>query len=187
MSELGAILLSAGIPDRDSDPTSIEAAIDALVTQTVHDRELVFGGHPAITPIVDRAARALNAQHHVYLYQSRWFEAQVPEAARTFEHLIWTEKRSTLAESLTVMRKEMIGSRSFAAAVLIGGGDGLIEECSIFEDLHPDRPIFAIASTSGAAQKLLDKTPQDETVRHALVTNKNYSELFQQILSLKNP
>ncbi|MBW4540414.1 MAG: hypothetical protein KME43_14895 [Myxacorys chilensis ATA2-1-KO14] len=193
MSELAPIFLSAGIPDRDldrypADPIAIREAILALVTQTVRDRELVFGGHPAISPLVDHASRTLEAQHHVYIYQSRWFENVIPDVAKAFPNLIWTQKKSTLEESLTVMRREIIGSRPFAAAVFIGGMGGLFEECTIFKELHPNKPIFPIASTLGAAQILFeqDECSQNEEIRQALATNKRYRALFRKILPSSN-
>ena len=190
MNKLVAVFLSASIPDREpfidnSDPIAIREAILALVTQTVRDRELVFGGHPAISPLVDHASCTLEAQHHVYIYQSRWFEDKVPDVAKAFENLIWTEKQDTLEQSLTVMRREMIGSRPFAAAVFIGGMGGLFEECAIFKELHPNKPIFPIASTLGAAQILFEQNvdSQGHEIRQALATNKRYRALFRQILS----
>lgn len=189
MTKLDAIFLSAGIPDREperyqSDPIAIREAILALVTQTVRDRKLVFGGHPAISPLVDHASRTLEAQHHVYIYQSRWFEAVIPEVAKSFKNLIWTEKKDTLEESLTAMRREMIGSRPFAAAVFIGGMGGLFEECAIFKELQPGKPIFPIASTLGAAQMLFNQNEgsPDPEIRQSLVTNKRYRSLFRKIL-----
>jgi hypothetical protein len=56
------IFLSASIPDRDpyvrdSDPLAIREAVLALVAVTVRERRLVFGGHPAISPLVEHAAQ----------------------------------------------------------------------------------------------------------------------------------
>jgi hypothetical protein len=41
----------------------------------------------------DHAARTLGTQKNVYIYQSRWFEDQIPEVAKAFDNLIWTEKK----------------------------------------------------------------------------------------------
>jgi SLOG cluster3 family len=189
MSKLESIFLSASIPHREpyvhnSDPIAIREAILALVTQVTHDHELVFGGHPAISPLVDHAARTLGTQKNVYIYQSRWFEDQIPEVAKAFDNLIWTEKKSTRDESLIAMREEMIGSRPFSSAVFIGGMEGILAECEIFKALHPDKPLFPIASTLGATRELFDRHegPQGEDLRDALVTNKRYRGLFRKIL-----
>ncbi|RCJ42730.1 hypothetical protein A6770_07580 [Nostoc minutum NIES-26] len=189
MKKLEPVFLSASIPHREpyvhnSDPLLIREAILALVAVVVRSRELVFGGHPAISPLVDHASRTLNAQDNFYIYQSRWFEDVIPEVAKNFKNLIWTDKRYSREESLTLMRTEMIGSRSFGAAVFIGGMEGIVEECEIFKKLHPDKPIFPVASTLGAALELFNagEGPQDDFIREELRANKRYRGLFRKIL-----
>jgi hypothetical protein len=186
---LAPIFLSASIPDRlpyleNSDPLLIREAVLALVAVTVRKRELVFGGHPAISPLVEHAARTLGGLENVFIYQSRWFEDIIPEVAKKFKNLVWTERGSSREESLRIMREEMIGSRPFCAAVFIGGMEGILEECSIFKALHPGKPVFPVASTLGAAQELLEagEGPQDREMREELKTNKRYRELFRTIL-----
>jgi hypothetical protein len=190
MNNFEAIFLSASIPDRhpylqSSDPIAIREAILALVTQTVRDRQLVFGGHPAISPLVDLASHSLNSRHQVYIYQSLWFEDLIPDVAKAFQNLIWTDRKNTREESLTEMRRQMIGSRPFAAAIFIGGMEGLFEERDIFKELHPGKPLFPIASTLGAAKDLFDQDEglQNEEIRLELATTKRYRGLFRKILS----
>lgn len=186
---LAPIFLSASIPDRlpyleNSDPLLIREAVLALVAVTVRQRELVFGGHPAISPLVEHAARTLGGLENVYIYQSRWFEDKIPEVAKKFKNLVWTRRGNSREESLRIMREEMISSRPFCAAVFIGGMEGILEECRIFKELHRGKPVFPIASTLGAAQQLLvaGEGPPDREMREALRTNKRYRELFRTIL-----
>ena len=188
---LNPIFLSASIPDREpyvhhSDPVLIREAILALVSVTVCDRELVFGGHPAISPLVDYASRSLGAEDNVFIYQSRWFEDVIPDVAKEFGNLIWTERGPDRQTSLYIMRREMICSKPFAAAVFIGGMEGVEEECDLFKENYGNsKPIFPIASTLGAAWNLFNRGegPPDDNLREALKSSKRYSALFRSLLS----
>src|SRR5690348_1686153 len=109
------VFLSASVPNQKPfsdrfDPLAIREAIIALAAVTLRDRELVFGGHPAISPLVEHAATSLGALEHVHIYQSRFYEDRIPEVARKFKNLHWTDLKGNEAESLTAMRQEMIGS-----------------------------------------------------------------------------
>jgi hypothetical protein len=55
------------------------------------------------------------------------------------------------AASLTAMRKEMVTSRHFAAAVIIGGMEGVFEELNLFVRHHPHAVVLPLASTGAAA------------------------------------
>lgn len=193
MNKLRPIFLSASIPDREpyvrySDPLLIREAVLALVAVTVRKRELVFGGHPAISPLVDNAASSLGAQDNIYIYQSRWFEDRIPEVAKKFGNLVWTARRESKEASLQVMREEMIRSQPFSAAVFIGGMEGIPEECRIFKRLHPDRPLLPIASTLGSTRDLFreGEGPKDEEIREELLSNKHYRALFRKLLAEEN-
>ena len=186
---LAPIFLSASVPYRspyvdNSDPLLIREAVLALVAVTIRKRELVFGGHPAISPLVEHAARSLGSLDNVYIYQSRWFEDRIPDAAKKFRNLVWTGRGNSQEDSLRIMREEMIESRPFCAAIFIGGMEGILEECRIFKTRHLGHPVFPLASTLGAAQELLEagEGPQDPATRKALETNKRYRELFRTIL-----
>lgn len=186
---LDPIFLSASIPDREpyvqtSDPLLIREAILALVSVSIRTRNMVFGGHPAISPLIEHASRSLGAQENVYIYQSRWFENQIPEVAKSFRNIIWTERKSTRESSLRLMREEMITSNSFAMAIFIGGMEGVEEECEIFKKFHMKKPTFPIASTKGAALILFEKNegPQDEKLRQQLISNYHYRSMLKQIL-----
>jgi hypothetical protein len=159
------IFLSASIPNRDLDhyppePDLIRQAILALVAVSIPRRLLVFGGHPAISPLVEHAARSLKAVNKVHIYQSRLFQAVIPPEAKKLQNLHWTKvvRRSSTAEtrraSLTEMRKKMIKSMPFGAAVFIGGMDGVEEEWELFGQYFPDAPRIPVASTKGAAMLL---------------------------------
>jgi hypothetical protein len=187
------VLLSASVPTREPfvsnfDPVAIREAILALVVLVVRDRELVFGGHPAISPLVEHAARSLDAMHHVHIYQSRRFEEMLPEAARRFENLHWTDAvtgtGNDLTRSLTQMRKEMISSWKFSAAVVVGGMEGIFEEVELFEEYHSGRPVIPLASTGGAAKVVLShaKAWADQATLDALAKEGRYRRLLQRLV-----
>lgn len=184
------IFLSASIPSREPymhhyDAVAIRESILALVAVTVRERRLVFGGHPAISPLVEHAARSLGAIDQVHIYQSKFFEDKIPAAAKRFPNLHWTERDSNdLTGSLKVMRIEMISSQKFSAAVFIGGMEGIFEEFRLFKKTHPGRTIIPVASTGGAAKNLFEQEngPFTETVRHSLQLENRYRRLFKSLL-----
>jgi hypothetical protein len=183
------IFLSASIPDRDpyvrdADPLAIREAVLALVAVTVRERRLVFGGHPAISPLVEHAARSLTAVDNVDIFQSEWFRNVIPPEASAFRNLHWTLPGRNRDESLDIMRQQMIHSQPFCAAVFIGGMEGILEECRLFKLIHPDARIFPIASTKGASLMLWDagEGPQDPGMRHTLLHDKKYRALFRHLL-----
>ena len=190
----GPIFLSASVPEREldrfvPDPVAIREAIRALVAETVRDRMLVFGGHPAISPLVEHAARDLQATDNVIIYQSMYFEKKIPDVAKKFRNLRWTPADPAGQDaSLTLMRTQMIHSTPFEAAVFIGGMDGLFEEWTIFTSRYPDAPAFPVASTEGAARIIwtnwnprnLPNTVAD--LRTRLDQDLQYRILFRDIL-----
>ena len=195
----GPVFLAASVPERNldtyvPDPMAIREAIRALVAETVRDRLLVFGGHPAISPLVEHAARTLNAIDHVHIYQSEFFRNSIPPVAKAFPNLIWTgEVPGDRAASLTRMREEMIGARPFESAVFIGGMGGLFEEWDIFQRVHGRRaPAFPVASTEGAArliwrgwtppQNLPHRPPPPPDVKDRLDHDLDYRLLFRDLL-----
>lgn len=187
------IFLSASIPVRKPfvdyfDAIAIREAVLALVAVTIRERELVFGGHPAISPLVEHAARSLEALERVHIYQSKFFEKMIPPVAKEFPNLHWTklvgEGAGDMKESLEVMRQEMIGSRDYGAAVFIGGMEGIFDEIRIFKDRHPEGKIIPVASTGGAAKDLIDQGhgPKDEKILYALQNENRYRRLFMELL-----
>ena len=188
------IFLAASVPERDlhlyvTDPIAIREAIRALVAETVRERLLVFGGHPAISPLVEHAAGSLNAVDNVRIYQSEFFRKVVPPVAQKFKNLVWTpEVPSDRDASLTLMRTQMITSEPFEVGVFIGGMDGLDEEWQLFTRHHPNAPAFPVASTEGAARLIWNPwTPPaalnlPANVKDRLAQDLDYRLLFRDLL-----
>ncbi|MGE3993035.1 hypothetical protein [Pseudorhodoplanes sp.] len=163
MSE--AIFLSASVPDprqapdyaKSADTVAITAAVTALVYVTLGRRLLVWGGHPAITPMVLIVAESMGVDYGkwVKLYQSKLFEEDFPEENKRFQNLNLTEVVDDDREkSLRHMRERMFRENQFHAAVFIGGMGGVLDEFSLFKDLQPAAETIPLLSTGGAVLEL---------------------------------
>ncbi len=112
------IFLSASIPVQErhrkyidtADVIAIRDAVRALATVVIPKSHLVWGGHPAITPLIHYVMRKMNAdlKEHITLYQSEWFKDTFPKDNLFFENVVITDKQETLGSSLELMRNSMI-------------------------------------------------------------------------------
>jgi hypothetical protein len=160
----GAVFLSASVPDpkrapqyaQTADVVAITSAVSALVHVVLGRRLLVWGGHPAITPMVWMVAQdmGVNYGEWVTLYQSSFFEDQFPEDNDRFQNVVHTDKRSTLEESLRLMRERMFSEHRFEAAVFIGGMKGIVDEFALFRRYQPGARVVPILSAGGAALEI---------------------------------
>jgi len=138
----------------------ITAAVGALVYVTLGRRMLVWGGHPAITPMIWVVAESIGVDYGkwVKLYQSRYFKDDFPEDNERFQNVRFTDAvNDDRADSLRLMRERMFQEQNFEAAVFIGGMEGIVEEFDLFTKFQPDAQILPIASTGGAAIELADR------------------------------
>jgi hypothetical protein len=169
----GAIFLSAGVPDAskpnfvaEADIAAISAAVSALLYVTLGRRRLVWGGHPAITPMVWAHAEAMGVDYGAWvkLYQSAFFEDEFPEETALFDNVVVTpEVPKDMAASLAIMREQMLDDTSFGAAVFVGGMQGIMDEFELFKAKAPDAAILPIMTAGGAAEILgqqIDADPE---------------------------
>jgi hypothetical protein len=188
---MNTVFLSASIPLPGRHPKYLDSAdvvairdsIRALVNVVAPDGQLVFGGHPAITPLVRLLVRSmsLSVREHVILYQSQFFEAEYPSELSDFEEVrcveaIPNDRDASLAE----MREIMLRSHDYSAGVFIGGMEGVEVEFDLFRKIHPLRPAYPIASTGAAAKILFEKYCPD---RRELVEDLRYLSLFRSLLN----
>lgn len=184
------IFLSASIPIKDRNPKyfttvdvlAIREAIRALVTVVLPKTILVWGGHPAITPIIRTVSENLNlnCKNHLILYQSNWFEGQFPRDNEAFQKVVYANKKETKEESLKEMRKHMIEDYAYKAGIFIGGMEGVQEEFEAFTQAHPKAKLLPVAST-GAAAKIIYDT-QKEKFPKALENELTYMDMFKSLL-----
>jgi hypothetical protein len=212
-----AILLSASVPFiRDSFPNAAEKKRNRDYVQSAHPQrirqavteltktalmrhaQLIFGAHPAISPMVLEAARNAGAPpESILIFQSDFFAGRIPGSTLALSNwsagrLFLTPKQSAKEErearnrSLDVMRRLMVSPKNLRGAIFVGGMEGVEEEAEIFKKQHPKLPRYAIASTGSAAQILFDRSPGDFAGKlsepDVLKTGRSYALLARQIL-----
>lgn len=186
-----AIFLAASVPDprrapeyaKSADTVAIASAVSALVHVVLGRRRLVWGGHPAITPMVYSVAEGLNVDYSewVTLYQSSYFEDLYPEDNERFRNIIYTERRGGREASLLHMRQQMLGGNTFAAGVFIGGMSGIVDEFRLFRQLQPKAALAPVASTGGA---VLNVVAELTNPNEDLVSDLDYVALFHRHLGI---
>ena len=193
------VFLSASIPDPRRDPRYIETAdvtairesIRALAEVVLLHGHLVFGGHPAISPLVRVIAESIGeieygpALQHVRVYQSEFFREDIPQDSIAFPDLIWIPAAEDREGSLYRMRTAMIESNPFEAGFFIGGMEGVEEEYEMFSRRWPLTPVFPVASTGAAARILFDRrADQLGGTAALLLEDLVYGSLFERLLGL---
>lgn len=170
---MGAIFLSASVPTRepyssDCRPQEIQAAVNALAQVVLGRKKLVWGGHPAITPLLWSAAQAVGVEYTVAveLFQSKLFQKVLPEENKNFANVKLVDAVGEDVEaSLLAMRKAIFTSAEFEAAVFIGGMHGILDEHKLFTSYWPNATCIPIAQTGGATVHLardLNYLPPDD-------------------------
>jgi len=156
-----------------SRPRAIRSAVLELTKAAImRGVQLIFGAHPAISPMVLEAARSAGAgAARILIFQSDYFAGRIPGS--TLDLADWSSGRLFLtprqsanrdsearALSLTTMRTLMVSPGNLRGAVFVGGMDGLEEEARLFKSAHRVLPRYAIASTGSAALDLFDRGSQ---------------------------
>src|ERR1051325_7269812 len=125
---MAAIFLSASVPTVDragfqtADLYLIREAVSSLVEAVLGRKLLVWGGHPAITPMIWAAAEGLGVPYAqtVRLFQSRFFDDRYPQDNARFGNVTYVDAvPGDLAASLRVMRRTMLTAYRFDAAVFV--------------------------------------------------------------------
>jgi hypothetical protein len=161
---MSAIFLSASVPVagrgqyyETADPFLIQCAVRELAIAVVRNMKIVWGGHPAITPMIWSICEDLDVDYaeSVVLYQSRVFEGRYPEENERFDNVVYTDAvNGNIPESLRLMREQMLSREDLIGAVFIGGMDGVEEEHDLFKHFHPGAVVLPVAAPGGAALNL---------------------------------
>jgi hypothetical protein len=187
------VFLSASAPDprrhpryhTTADVAAIREAIVALATVVLPRGRLLFGGHPAVSPLVLLIAQQLSAVDRVRIYQSEFFRGIVPPESLAFPSIVWTaEVPGDREASLAAMRSAMLADLPIRSGVFIGGMEGVEEEYALFKQTHAALPAYAIASTGAAARIVFTSNPQepsDAAIRRALEQDLVYDALFRSL------
>jgi hypothetical protein len=186
-----AVFMSASVPDprrhpryhTTADIAAIREAVVALATVVLPKGPLLFGGHPAISPLILLIAHKLSATGRVAIYQSEFFRSVVPTESLAFPSITWiAEVPGDREESLARMRRAMLNDQPIRAGVFVGGMEGVETEYALFRQTFPQLPAYAIASTGAAARILFDADlgqPPNRMLRSALENDFVYDALFR--------
>jgi hypothetical protein len=189
---MDAIFLSAGVPDpkrgpeyaATADTVAIQAAVSALIYVTLGRRLLVWGGQPAITPMIWVVASDVGVDYAgwVRLYQSRFFRDEYPEDNARFDNVSFCDAvGGDREESLGSMRERMFSEHQFSAAVFIGGMGGILDEFELFSRLQPHAAIVPVVSTGGATLQVAERLGE---VASDLSTDLDYVALMHRHLRI---
>ena len=190
MSEASSIFLSASVPragrpgSDDFDPFLIKEAVSALVEAVLGRLHLVWGGQPAITPMIWEAAKRYDVSYSevVTLYQSAYFKDEYPEENTRFGNCVVTPATpGDKAASLARMRQKMFSKHSYAAAVFIGGMEGVADEYVLFHKCHPQALRLPIPSPGGYSRKLFQ---QSEGLPQKLAGAVDFTYWFYKLLEV---
>lgn len=163
-----SVFLSASVPDGDRlyaadfDPLLIKEAVLALIEVILGRFHLVWGGQPAITPMIWEASKrySVNYADAVTLYQSEYFEGKYPEDNVKFGNVRKIpEVPGSQSQSLKLMREIMLSSHKFVAGVFIGGMEGVADEYNMFHDINPEAKLLPVPSPGGISRNLFQNTP----------------------------
>lgn len=191
-----AVFLSASVPDPrrhpryfdTADVVAIREAVRAVAAVVIAREVLVFGGHPAITPLIRHVAERVGFRDRIVIYQSDFFRDSFPVDNAYFENMVVVPGvPGNLAQSLLKMREAMLSSAQFHAAFFVGGMEGVEDEYDIFRRFHPQALVLPVGSTGAAARVLLEgqtdakATQLYQRLMHDLV----YAPMFEEILGYR--
>lgn len=123
------IFLSASMPTKDRDHRffdsadfiAIRDAVVALVNAIIPNYKLVWGGHPAITPIIHDIfkKRGFDYKKYITIYQSNYFSEKMPKENQQFDNVIFTQEvrcyadeKRNIAESYSNNAEENVDRQS---------------------------------------------------------------------------
>jgi hypothetical protein len=191
---VAAIFLSASVPVpgrrgyETADAYLIREAVSALVEVVLGRKLLVWGGHPAITPMIWAAAESLGLDYgrSVRLFQSRFFEDKYPQDNDRFRNVTYTEAvANDQPLSLRIMRQQMLQSYRYDAAVFIGGMEGLDEELTLFRELNADALILPVPSPGGVAKEIYEQLLRTGGIPERLSDAIDFSTWFYKLLQVR--
>jgi hypothetical protein len=187
------IFLSASVPLPSRSPAyfdranviAIRDAVRALAIVVVQQKiTLVFGGHPAITPMIRLQIAQAGAPvgDRVVMFQSRFFEREFPKDNAAFERVELVDAvQNDRQKSLLRMREVML-AESCHAGLFIGGMEGVEEEYAMFQRLQRGIPAFPIASTGAAAQILFERDAELQREHPELRDEISYLSLIRNLV-----
>jgi hypothetical protein len=153
----------AGTPGAQRVYDLVGAVVRALFAAGV---EVVFGGHPTITPLVHRLAREqAGAPPRIALYQLERFRSDAPpetQDAAVLGPAHWMgEPAADIADDLAALRAAMVeraGAAVFIAgktAGFRGARPGIRDEFERFRARHPAAPVYLVGGAGGETGRII--------------------------------
>lgn len=190
--QLKTIFLSASIPIEGRNPKYFESAdviairdaVRALATVVIPNSKLVWGGHPAITPLIRYVMGRMKSslKDHVTLYQSNFFRAYFPEDNLAFENVEIVPENVDRESSLRDMRMKMLMDHQYYAGIFIGGMDGVEDEFEVFRQMHNNAKLLPVGSTGAAARIIYNSIEPRPDKR--LLDDYAYMAMFKSLLMI---
>ncbi|TAL79987.1 MAG: hypothetical protein EPN75_08840 [Beijerinckiaceae bacterium] len=192
------VFLSASVPlpsrnaayFNTADVIAIRDAVRALTIVIIEQKaQLVFGGHPAISPMIrlQIAQAGMPVGDRVVMFQSRFFDRAFPDDNAAFERVILTDAiEDDRQKSLIHMRETML-SGTFNCGIFIGGMEGVEEEYEMFRRLQPGVPAFPVASTGAASAMLYNASTSLKKQHPELQEEFSYITLMRNLVYPRRP
>lgn len=191
------VFLSAGIPIErpgriikaiykdGADVIAIREAVRAVAAAAIAKGELVFGGHPSITPLIMQIGQALSSVDRITIFQSAYFKNSYPHDVEYFTRFEEIPPRASEEASLLYMRERMLRFRHYSIGIFIGGMEGVEEEWRLFRTEHPHVPAIPIPTTGAAAQQLFSKQSEAfrPELRRELEASHAYGSLMHRLIA----
>lgn len=202
------IFLAASIPDAGYradgfDPLEITEATLAVARRILAaGGRILSGGHPTIVPLLFRVAHDLGIRPPgrpvpLLVYQSALYSDLIPSVTRDLEKQRFgtivtipaapgdVPEDGRNGQSLTILRTTMLGpSRDVAAAVFIGGKNGLEQEWQLFRGSFPEALLYPIAPPGGYTARLADSFLDSSYSLHRLLaTSRDYGTIADAIVA----
>lgn len=166
---MNALFLSASVPkpgragSETSEPFLIREAVSALVEVAMGRIPIIWGGHPAITPMLWEAAEryGISYQNTTKLYQSAFFKDSYPSENVKFDNWVEIAAEDGREQSLLALRKRMLTDHMITHAVFIGGMEGIFSELDLVNELAPKARKISIPSAGGVSKIIFEEDRTD--------------------------
>lgn len=202
------IVISGAFPDGEEiyKQTLTDALVIFAKSILKSGYTLTFGSHPTFQELFFEISNLIDPENHknrLKMYISKWFEDKYTHSIDYYKAnsgFNETEKESTLRESLTNMRKEMIQRKEVSALICLGGKikqnkleEGIREEISLAKNFKI--PVFIIGSVGGCSSKVALEYKADnwtelndapEKLNIELMESIDYFSLSQTVLNYLN-
>lgn len=162
------IIISGAFPDGEEiyKQTLTDALVIFAKSILKSGYTLTFGSHPTFQELFFEISRMFypgDHKNHLKMYISKWFEDMYTHSKDYYKvnsEFNEIEKESTLSESLTNMRKEMIQRKEVSALICLGGKikknkseEGIREEIALA--IEYGIPVFIVGSVGGCSSKVV--------------------------------